>query len=265
MAEQLDASVYLTAIDPKHDTIRADNLLNEKRTGLVRAGRWLYAIGGAATDSWDPGTKGAVTALKTVERARILGYETMPNLSLPTAAPATVGLPRGAWYRVSAVTAEGESLPSREVAALNVGGKITLTWLPVTGATSYLIYRGLAADGRAGTTRLIKAGVTGTTFTDDGQGALAPAPGSLAGKLAAGGSLAVGTWTYRVTASAGAERDPGGLRHVDRHLGRPVDGEPIRFRLVRGRGRVSVVPTRVTRAQTSGQIRLAGLAAREGE
>jgi hypothetical protein len=211
MAEQLDASVSLATIDPKHDTLRSDNLLNTKRSGLtlVRAGLYLYAIGGADADTWDAATAGSVNALKSVERARILGYATRPNLSLPTVAAVTKGLPKGAWYyRVSAVVPnDGESLPSREVVALNAGGAITLKWLPVTGATSYMIYRSLAADGRPNSTRLIQANVTGTSFTDDGQGALAPAPGFLAGKLATGGSLAVGNWTYRVSATVSGQSE----------------------------------------------------------
>jgi serine/threonine protein kinase len=162
---------------------------------------FLFALGGAAADTWEAAKAGAIPALKTVERARILGYENMPNLSLPVVSPVTVGLPKGSWYyQVSAVTPEGESLPSREVAALQAGGLITLKWAAVPGATSYLIYRSLGADGRAGSTRLIKAGVTTTTFADDGQGELTPAPGFLSGKVLAGGGLAVGSWTYRVTA-----------------------------------------------------------------
>jgi hypothetical protein len=203
-ALQLDAALDLATIDPKHKPIHVPSLLQTKRTGLtlVRAGRFLFAIGGADADTWDPAKKGQLAALKTVERAQILGYETMPNLSLPQVALTTVGLPKGAWYyRVSAVTPAGESLPSREVLALNAGGTLTLKWLPVTGATSYLVYRSLAADGRAGSTRLLKAGVTATSFSDDGQGALAPAPGHLSAKLASGGTLAAGTWSYRVSAT----------------------------------------------------------------
>jgi hypothetical protein len=114
-----------------------------------------------------------------------------------------VGLPRGNWYyQVSAVVpGQGESLPSREVAAVNSGGKITLRWIAVTGATSYMIYRSLSADGRSNSARLLETNVAGTSFSDDGQGALAPAPGRLAGKALAGGALATGSWTYRVSAT----------------------------------------------------------------
>ncbi len=209
---QLDPAVNLSSVDPKHGAIHKQNLLVTKRTGLtmVRAGLHLYAIGGASQDTWYPAVAGSVTALKTVERARIMGYESRPNLSLPSAKAVSKGLPQGAWYyRVAAVGGEGESLPSREVAALNVGGVITLKWLPVTSASSYLVYRSLASDGRAGTTRLLKAGVSvsANTFVDDGQGALAPAPGRLRGKLLSGGSMTVGTWTYRVSAKLSGQSE----------------------------------------------------------
>ena len=218
VAMQLDPTVNLATLNPKHGVLRKQTLMASPRTGLtlVRAGRYLYAVGGATSDTWYPAVAGLVGALKTVERALILGYETRPNLSFPSAAPVSKGLPVGTWYyRVSAVTTEGESLPSREVAAMGAGGKITLKWLPVTGASSYLVYRSPASDGRPGSSRLIKANVAGTSFSDDGQGELTPAPGRLRAKVLAGGSLAVGTWSYRVSAvpsAAGTTETVAGYR-----------------------------------------------------
>src|SRR5262249_20018747 len=126
--------------------------------------------------------------LDDVERAEILGYRTMPQIQQPRSMSGN-GLPLGTWYyQVAAVTtALGESLPSREVALVNQGGTIHICWSPppAGAADSYNLYRSLAADGRSGTERLLKTGITGTCFDDNGQddtqALLAPAPGRLRG------------------------------------------------------------------------------------
>ncbi|MFH2006197.1 MAG: MopE-related protein [bacterium] len=189
---------------------RGLNTMASPRTGLalVRVGRTLYAIGGAAQDT---NVSTAVPALASVERARILGYETMPFTFHPQALGGN-GLPLGSWYyRVSAVGPEGESLASHEVVHTNAWGRLRVCWGAVTNATSYNLYRSLAADGRAGTTRLLATDIPATAgvncFIDDGQTHqaeswyLTPAPGRLRGVVQPGGSLALGFWRYRVTAT----------------------------------------------------------------
>ena len=123
------------------------------------------------------------------------------------------GLANGTWfYRVSAVSSEGEGLASREVFAQG-GGVMRICWSAVPAATSYNIYRSLAADGRFGTTRLLVPEFVPTPnangllcFDDNGQNDVpqgiyrTPAPGRLAGSIGAGGSLLQGTWSYRVAA-----------------------------------------------------------------
>lgn len=183
---------------------RVENALGTPREGLtlVRVGKSMFAIGGTTQRS---DTTTVVPASKVVERAEILSYDQMPAVKHPTAVASSTGLPQGSWYyRVSAVGPWGESLATREVVAINVAGQIQVCWEAPTqaGATSYNIYRSLASDGRAGTSAAIAYEVTGASncWTDTGVDQYAPAPGNLRGSLATGGSLAAGTYTYRVSA-----------------------------------------------------------------
>jgi hypothetical protein len=218
---------------------RVPNRLTTPRTGLtaVRFGRRILAIGGADTDTRDPGV--AVNALDTVEMARILDWEGRPLVAAPRASggfcdPATEAcLPGGTWfYRVTGVSADGESLGSVEVSRKNVGGRLRVCWLPVAGATGYNVYRSPAEDGRSQSTRLLVAepavagvltagriatvdvgGVNMTCFLDNGGDLtatggpfLVPAPGRLRGTVQAGGTLGDPgcasdvTYRYRVQA-----------------------------------------------------------------
>jgi fibronectin type 3 domain-containing protein len=83
------------------------------------------------------------------------------------------------YYQVSAVNTGGQSSKSVEVSATpqvpapaaptglaaNPGdGTVTLSWIAVSGASSYKIYRGTAS----GTEALVQSGVTGTTYADAG-------------------------------------------------------------------------------------------------
>ncbi|MBW1809950.1 MAG: thrombospondin type 3 repeat-containing protein [Deltaproteobacteria bacterium] len=173
---------------------RVANTLNFARSGVAvtRLGPYLFAVGG---------TSDGLTALKTTEMAKILGMGTMPYLNRHPREDAGGQLPEGSWYyRVSAVTPDGESLPSQEAIARNADGSLTIRWARVDEAISYNIYRTVASDGRSQTERLLAIDVAATTFTDNGQGPLAPAPGNLRGHGSdAGGSLSVGAWTYRVS------------------------------------------------------------------
>jgi len=175
---------------------RRPNTLNQPRAGLsvARIGPYLYAVGGTAN---------GITALRTTEMAEILGIDTMPYLNAHPVPGAGGSLPRGSWYyQVAAVGPWGESLPSQEAIARDTGGSLTIHWAPVDGATSYVVYRTPAADGRSQTERRLAVEVPGTSFTDDGTGPYTPAPANLRarGINVNGGSLAVGKWTYRVTA-----------------------------------------------------------------
>jgi hypothetical protein len=190
---------------------RVTNAMSTARNGVavVRFGPNLYAVGGAPADT---NVAASIAALRTVERAHILGYETMPRIRLPDARGGS-GLPFGTWYyRVSAIGPWGESLPSREMQVLNVSGQIDVCWHAVPGAASYNVYRNPAADGRAGTVRLLAAETSGSCFRDDGRGDEQPAPGRLAGTTLSGGSLALGTWVYRVTAVVGGRETIAGYR-----------------------------------------------------
>jgi hypothetical protein len=191
----------------------APNRLATPRAGAtaVRFGPDVYVIGGTDVD---PQT-GSAPALASVERARILGVETMPSISNPVVIGPS-GLPTGDWYyRVAALCPEGETLPSREALGTRVGGVLRIRWAPVTclsgvPATAYQVYRSPAADGRSGSTRLLVTGVAGTEFTDDGRDALAPAPGRLRGSAVDAGTLAPGRYAYRVTATVAGRESPAG-------------------------------------------------------
>lgn len=182
---------------------REANRLNVPREGLTlqRVGKTLFAIGGTTSRS-DVATP--VAASRTVELARILSYHEMPAIKRPTQS-STTGLPTGSWYyRVSAVGPWGESLATREVVAINQGGTLRVCWTPpaATGAVSYNVYRSLASDSRVGTSAAIAFEVTDPTncFDDNGAETLAPAPGNARGIVAAGGTLAAGNYTYRISA-----------------------------------------------------------------
>jgi hypothetical protein len=173
--------------------------------------KYIYAIGGASSDTNVP-TPPLVNALSSIERATVLGYETMPLARTPILHGGS-GLPFGTWYyRVSAVGPWGESLGSREVQAKNTSGVVEVCWHAVTGAVSYNIYRSPAADGRSGTTRLLAREVPGLCYTDSGRGVNQVAPGRLNAVTAAGTGLALGTWAYRVTAVVGGVETVAGYR-----------------------------------------------------
>ncbi|WP_373046049.1 MopE-related protein [Vulgatibacter sp.] len=194
-----------------------ENRLATPRVGaaLARFGPWLYAIGGTTTDP----RAGSTTALATVERARILGVDTMPAISNPVASGGT-GLPIGAWYyQVAAICPEGETLPSREALARRAGGVITVRWSAVSCldgsvAQHYNVYRSLASDGRAASTRLVATAVPALELRDDGRELLAPAPGNVRGALLPDGSLAAGTYGYRVAAVLPSHETVAGYRAV---------------------------------------------------
>ena len=183
-------------------TPRAMNSLGTPRQGatLVRVGRTLFTIGGAAAATDVAAT---VNALTNVERAEILSYQQVPAIKLPQATGAN-GLPVGSWYyRVSALGPWGEGLASREVVLLNQGGEIEICWDPpsATGATSYHVYRSLSADGRGNTAAAIAYEVAGPCFVDTGADEQAPAPGNVRGVVSAGAGLAQGDHVYRVSAT----------------------------------------------------------------
>ncbi|MCU0661030.1 MAG: hypothetical protein MUC50_01740 [Myxococcota bacterium] len=174
---------------------------------LLRVGKWLYAIGGSSSP-----TKGLPAseafALSTVERAEILHVGTQPVAQKPTRL-GDGNLPVGTWYyRVSALGEWGEGLASAEVQLLNQGGSLEVCWTAVEGAVSYNLYRSSAADGRAGSTRLLATEQLGPCFVDDG--ALHPAPGFVSASALPGGALGLGRFTYRLTSLVGGEESVAG-------------------------------------------------------
>jgi len=184
--------------DPNTGT-HVPNVLNFPRTGVAVAhvGPYIYAVGGSAD---------GLTSQTTTEMAKILSLAEIPYLNRHPKADPAGSLPLGSWYyKVSAVMPNGESLASHEAITRNAEGAITIRWAKVDGATSYNVYRSVSSDGRSQEERLLFVGAPGPEFTDDGTGALAPAPGNLRGRGAdGGGTLSTGSWTYRVSAVTAA-------------------------------------------------------------
>jgi hypothetical protein len=194
-------------------TPRGPNLMNVPRGGLtlVRAGRWIFAIGGSDIDT---NVVAPVSpSLASVERAAILGDDEVPLLDELTVDPGDGSIPVGSWsYRVSALGPWGEGLPSPPALVHATGGVVTLCWHEIEGATAYAVYRSPDALGLPGSERLIAGEVVERCFRDDGTGSGRPAPGRLFARDVEGSGLDLGAWTYRVTAVVDGVETVAGIR-----------------------------------------------------
>ncbi len=143
------------------------NKLKAARTGVsaVESNGYIYVVGG---------TTNGMAPLGSIERAKILTDDDVPQVNDPTVGAGA--LPKGTWYyRVSAVkdaadpdNPDGETLPSDEVVvSLAIDGNVSLSWAAVMGAKAYRVYRTEAANGTS-TTEVFLTEVTTTTFVDDG-------------------------------------------------------------------------------------------------
>jgi len=120
------------------------------------------------TDTGAAGTNGTVPVSNTT------------TLSAPTANTPTTATTGGTlaaatyYYKVTAINAVGETLPSAEVSIATTGSTstTTVTWSSVTGATGYKIYRGTAAGAES---VYYTVGAV-TTFTDTGATSTAGTP-----------------------------------------------------------------------------------------
>lgn len=103
------------------------------------------------------------------------------------------------FWVVTAVNAKGETVASNEVTAtLVANGTQALSWVAISGATSYRIYRG-TVTGQEST--LVNT-VTGTTFTDTGAAGVTQAPPAV-NTAAVGKVFYVWTLAEPVSALAG--------------------------------------------------------------
>jgi len=113
------------------------------------------------------------------------------------------------WYYYGGYKGVGESASGREVSATTTGttGSVALSWTAVPSATGYVVYRGTSASGES------VFFIVGTnSFTDTGAGGVAgtvtnvvtttvATPGTAtATPSTTGGTLAAGTYYYKVTA-----------------------------------------------------------------
>jgi len=149
---------------------REDNLMGSTgRQGhsLVRAGKWIYAVGGADTNTNLPSM--TTSALDTIERTQMLGLDTRPAIVTQTVDASTGTLATGTWYyQVSAVTPSGETLASPLKMVSGGSGTVTIHWESVSGAISYNVFRNVDPTGNSGQTRLLAHSVAGTSYSDDG-------------------------------------------------------------------------------------------------
>lgn len=165
-------------------------------TGTDSSGtNYLYAIGGKDSSGFP---------LSSIERARVLTTATQTqNLTAQYVSGGT--LPSGNWiYRVSAVFADGEGLPS-DIASINItsSGSIRLNWDTVSDSLEYNIYRIDEVDGRVGREHLLAENISTNTFTDDGtysiiQKSVSDTPSAT--QSSSLGTMADGTWYYKITA-----------------------------------------------------------------
>lgn len=104
---------------------------------------------------------------------------TPPTLNAPTTSTTGGGMSWDVlhYYKVTALTAAGETLTSNEVSAQTASGfsgTVTLTWSAVTGATGYRIYRGVFPGNQ--TLRATVGNTTTFTDTDTGTTMLPASP-----------------------------------------------------------------------------------------
>lgn len=96
-------------------------------------------------------------------------------LGVPVATPSSSGGTIAAgtyYYKITALNAAGESIPSAEASATTTGStsSVVITWTAVTGATSYRIYKGSTPGGESAyftsaTATYTDTGTAGTSAT----------------------------------------------------------------------------------------------------
>lgn len=131
--------------------------------GATAGGENLYYTVGAVTTFDDRGTKytsGTPSATNTA---------TIPAPVQSAPSTATTGGTLAAatyYYKVTALTAAGETIGSNELSQVTTGttSTVTINWAAVAGATGYRIYRGTAAAGE----NVYYAVGAVVTFTDTG-------------------------------------------------------------------------------------------------
>jgi hypothetical protein len=120
------------------------------------------------------------------------------------------------YYKMTALNASGESLPSSEASASvsSTANTVPINWSVITGATSYKIYRATSAGGEVTSPALlttISSGAT-TTYTDTGTATTAgavpstststiPAPTTTGAASQSGGTLTAANYFYKVTST----------------------------------------------------------------
>lgn len=107
---------------------------------------------------------GAANVISTAATANLAA----PVLTLGTTSTSGGTLPAGAtFWKITAINAAGETVGSNEVTAVLTGSTSSqpLTWVAITGATGYKVYRGTSAGAES---VLVTSLGTVTSYTDTG-------------------------------------------------------------------------------------------------
>jgi peptidoglycan/xylan/chitin deacetylase (PgdA/CDA1 family) len=153
-------------------------------SGLSATGAscWLRAATGSNVAAWSHSTDAhaganaeevTITTFTSGDQKLVSVQDPVvakPVLNAPAASGTGGTLPAGTWYyRFTATSATGETLPSSEVTATTstATSTVTLAWSAVNGATGYRIYRSSAP----GAETLLAAVGTVTTYADTGAAA----------------------------------------------------------------------------------------------
>ena len=162
----------------------------------------ITTIGSGSTVTYtDTGTVGTGATPPSTNTATI-PVPTSPTVVGTTAAGET--LPNVAlYYKVTAITANGETTPSTEVTVTPAAGQgATVSWTASTGATGYRVYRGTASGAENYLVTL--PSTTGTSFVDTGAPVVATAGAGHTATLVFNTPivpLAVNGYTFTVTQS----------------------------------------------------------------
>lgn len=147
---------------------------------------WVYGAT-AATVSWAAATSTGTPVREYV----VVGYKVLnasyiptefaPALTAPVATTPSAQVSGGTFtagtyfYKVTAINALGESLPSNEVSqTVILNGTLTVGWAAVTGATGYKIYRGTSTGAEnkqfsvGAVTSFIDTGTAGASVSPPG-------------------------------------------------------------------------------------------------
>jgi peptidoglycan/xylan/chitin deacetylase (PgdA/CDA1 family) len=186
----------------------------EAGAGPTGASCWLRAQTGTNSATWahSADSHGGANAETVTIGTYVDGDQKLVSVQDPVVAKPTLGAPAtattggtlaaGTWfYRLTATSATGETLPSAEVSATTTTAtsKVTLTWSAPAGATGYRIYR----SSTSGAQTLLAAVGAVTAYADTGAatpGAATPPTSNSASRATSCSPAGTPGHVYRVAA-----------------------------------------------------------------